>query len=153
MEKYNPYKPYVEDEEPEINNNIQSIESIDSMLEETSTNNETKNTTIDTNTTNTIDINTLDTNAFNVANTQNSNPFKQEPVFEEEPLNISAIGEESAKTKEQLDIDIQKELEAKFDEIFEYLMKQKAKSTTMYKKTRATNSSLFSLFYLTGKVI
>ncbi len=123
------------------------------MLEETSTNNETKNTTIDTNTTNTIDINTLDTNAFNVANTQNSNPFKQEPVFEEEPLKHQRYRRGKCENKRTIRYRHSKELEAKFDEIFEYLMKQKAKSTTMYKKTRATNSSLFSLFYLTGKVI
>lgn len=85
--KYNPYKPYVEDEEPEKNNTIQSI---DSMLEEMPK--ESSNIKVKED----IDL-----------------------MFKEEPLNVSSIGEtEKTEEIEKLDVDIQKELEAKFDEIF-----------------------------------
>ena len=86
--KYNPYKPYVEDEEPEKNDNIQSI---DSMLEEMPNEAKKENSTIKI-------------------------EKKADPVFNEEPINISGIGE--TEEIEKLDVDIQKELEAKFDEIF-----------------------------------
>ena len=85
--KFNPYKPYVEDEEPEKNNTIQSI---DSMLEE-----------------------------------EPQSTKKGNNVEYNEPINISGIGDEEETQKqnnkeefEQLDVDVQKELEAKFDEIF-----------------------------------
>ena len=85
--KFNPYKPYVEDEEPAKNNNIQSL---DSMLEE-----------------------------------EPQSTKKGNNVEYNEPINISGIGDEEETQKqnnkeefEQLDVDVQKELEAKFDEIF-----------------------------------
>ena len=88
--KYNPYRPYVEDKEPEQNNNIQSIEDMfDETLKE--------------------DVKKTETEQYN----------KVAPVdsFMEEPLDVSNIGNSSNEV-EELDIDIQKELEAKFDEIF-----------------------------------
>ena len=89
--KFNPYKPYVEDEEPAKNNTIQSI---DSMLEE-------------------------EPQQPKAGNSNNN-------VGYDEPINISNIGNEEEQPQqsskrddfEELDVDVQKELEAKFDEIF-----------------------------------
>ena len=93
--KYNPYKPYVEEEEPEKNNTIQSI---DNMLEEKPV---TKSTS----------------NSKNTANNQKYNDSPALPM-EDEPINISAISSTDDSEIEQIDLDIQKELEHKFDEIF-----------------------------------
>jgi len=94
--KYNPHKPYVEDAEPERNNNIQNI---DDMLGETPKEVES------------IQFGNVETSVGV------SEFAKPQPMHIEEPLDISNIGSSSSDV-EQLDVDIQKELEAKFDEIF-----------------------------------
>ena len=93
--KYNPYKPYVEEEEPEKNNTIQSI---DNMLEEKP------------------QVKSIN-NSQNTSNTQKYNDSPALPM-EDEPINISAISSTDDSEIEQIDLDIQKELEHKFDEIF-----------------------------------
>lgn len=97
--KYNPYKPYVEEEEPEKNNTIQSI---DNMLGETLNSNENSKV------------------KNKVTNTASKNTYNNAPqnFMEEEPINISALSDNADTAIEQVDLDIQKELESKFDEIF-----------------------------------
>ena len=90
--KFNPYKPYVEDEEPVKNNSIQSL---DSMLEEEP----------QQKTNNNVNISTYN-DSLNISEIGN---------MEEQNQNINTNKKEEI---EELDIDVQKELEAKFDELF-----------------------------------
>lgn len=84
--KYNPYKPYVEEDETEKNDDIQRI---DNILEEMPK---------------PVNSNQQETSKVN-------NDFT-----EKEAIDISSIG--NTEKNEELSVDIQKELEAKFDEIF-----------------------------------
>ncbi len=106
--KYNPYNPYIEDEEKEIEES--QIESLDDLFEDTDTIEKVQNND------NEIQIEDI--------------PAKDEPTIDEiDPFEdllaptLPQDDEESAnEPKEEVDenmtIDIQKELEAKFDELF-----------------------------------
>ena len=99
--KYNPYKPYVENEEPARNNNIASLED---MFEDKPTNSTEE--------------------PINTGNIENiyKEPINTANSFEESANTVNDYYEKPAaqnvEKHEELPIDIQKELEAKFDELF-----------------------------------
>jgi len=103
--KYNPNKPYVEDVEPERNNNIQNI---DDMLGETPNMQEEQSYMENENFDSVSDASIASTDKRSL---HMKAPSSQMPL--EEPMNISNIN-----NAQEVELDIQKELEAKFDEIF-----------------------------------
>jgi type IV secretory pathway TraG/TraD family ATPase VirD4 len=104
--KYNPYNPYVSDNEKDISKDLK-VESLDDLFEDSEkTEESTIKETIPNLETNNIEqskINELDFNNFE------STVLPQEENIEAKPKTI---------TKPFADVDLQKELEAKFDELF-----------------------------------
>jgi len=103
--KYNPYKPYIE-EEPGRNNNITTLED---LLEDKESNVEPANSNPDS------------ANMKNVSNAY-ENAINTASSFEEYTNATNNYHENSTNSNvnkpEELPVDIQKELEAKFDELF-----------------------------------
>ena len=110
--KFNPYNPYVE---PSKNNEKEELKigSLDDLFEEAPKNTDNKNVNVNNvnmngiNNNNNIINNTINTNTNNIQRTPSSQPVSK----------IDALSQRNNEQEEE-DIDIQKELEEKFDELF-----------------------------------
>ena len=127
--KFNPYNPYVEpssDSEREET----KIGSLDDLFEETPSNtnkaqeeNISHVNNINLNNVNNVNNGNMNyTNQFNqnnVINPVNQNNFKDENRYNQDPVSkVEAMNQRTSQETQEEDIDIQKELEAKFDELF-----------------------------------
>ena len=100
--KYNPYNPYVpENEKKERADNLK-VESLDDLFDDIPSKQENKEETKAT------EENKTETSIPNTGNVSNANNFNDAPVLPQEPV----------KEEEDDIYDLQKELEAKFDELF-----------------------------------
>ena len=106
--KYNPYNPYVEENENNPKKDLK-VESLDDLFEDDNSENEkTINIEDDAN-------NTKNLQEENNSNNINNNIEKENVAIKEAPI---LPQEEAEKAPEVFSIDVQKELEAKFDELF-----------------------------------
>ena len=121
--KYNPYNPYVEEDEKQEVKDLK-IESLDDLFEDDITsnnnNNNNKNEKVESYNKKIESIEVFDElNKFENDNKEETNIIKPLDLndFEEESIVLPQDIEEDNKENEE-DYDLQKELEAKFDELF-----------------------------------
>ncbi len=116
--KYNPYNPYTGDENEDKNKENIKVESLDDLFEDANTNNENTTNNSNANSQNTINNQV----AQNTNSSENTNIVQNNKIANDlNSMVLPGIDDEIDSTIQDTsddDIDIQKELEAKFDELF-----------------------------------
>ena len=116
--KYNPYNPYTGDENEDKNKENIKVESLDDLFEDANTNNENTTNNSNANSQNTINNQV----AQNTNSSENTNIVQHNKIANDlNSMVLPGIDDEidsSIQDTSDDDIDIQKELEAKFDELF-----------------------------------
>ena len=107
--KYNPYNPYVEEDKQATKKDLK-VESLDDLFEDVSEDNTKKEETISPK----EKIGNNDEKTNNNKNTVDLLDFEDEPKSKEEKEELNILPQ----IEEDDDYDLQKELEAKFDELF-----------------------------------